>query len=83
MGEDKDLGLFIPIGVAHGFVTLTDATLTYIVDNYYDSTDEFGVIWNDPALNIDWGIETPILSDRDTKNPRFQDIPSTDLPKKE
>ncbi|NIP53100.1 dTDP-4-dehydrorhamnose 3,5-epimerase, partial [candidate division KSB1 bacterium] len=45
---ENNLGLFIPIGVAHGFVTLEQATLIYVVDNYYDGNDEFGIIWNDP-----------------------------------
>ena len=70
MGDQNEIGLFIPIGVAHGFVTLTDATLTYIVDNYYDGgADEFGVAWNDPEIKLDWGIVEPILSPRDAQNP--------------
>ncbi len=80
MGGDNQLGLFIPCGVAHGFVALTDATLTYIVDNYYDSADEFGVAWNDPQLNVAWGIEEPILSRRDAANPLLSAIPARDLP---
>ncbi len=75
MGDHNQIGLFIPIGVAHGFVALTDCTLTYIVDNYYDSSDEYGVLWNDPQINLNWGIETPILSERDLNNPRLQGIP--------
>ncbi|MBK8984630.1 MAG: dTDP-4-dehydrorhamnose 3,5-epimerase family protein [Chloroflexi bacterium] len=69
MGELNEMGLFIPIGVAHGFVALSDATLTYIVDNYYDNgRDENGVAWNDPDLNLDWGITNPILSRRGATN---------------
>jgi dTDP-4-dehydrorhamnose 3,5-epimerase len=80
LGEDYNTGLFIPEGVAHGFLALTDATLTYIVNNYYDGKDEYGVAWNDPDLNIDWGVETPIISGRDAANPRFTDIPQDDIP---
>jgi len=80
MGESNEIGLYIPIGVAHGFVTLTDATLTYIVDNYYNGADEFGVAWNDPTISLNWGIETPILSPRDAQNPLFKDIPTDQLP---
>lgn len=80
IGEANNTGLFIPEGVAHGFLALTDATLTYIVNNYYDGNDEFGVAWNDPDLNIDWGTQTPIISDRDAANPRFKDIPQAHLP---
>ena len=76
MGELNEVGLFIPIGVAHGFVALQDATLTYVVDNYYDNgRDEHGVAWNDPDLGLDWGITQPILSRRDANNARFKDIP--------
>lgn len=81
MGEHNQLGLFIPTGVAHGFVAVTDATLTYVVDNYYNSKDEFGVAWNDPQLAIDWGISSPILSERDACNPTLTKIPSKELPR--
>jgi len=81
MGEENQVGLFVPIGVAHGFVTLTDATLTYIVDNYYDSHDEFGVAWNDPDIAVPWGIESPVVSARDTQNPRLKDIAPENMPK--
>jgi dTDP-4-dehydrorhamnose 3,5-epimerase len=78
---DDQSGLFIPIGVAHGFLALTDATLTYVVDNYYDGRDEFGVAWNDPDLGLDWGTSTPIISPRDQANPRLRDIPAATLPR--
>lgn len=81
MGGENDIGLFIPIGVAHGFATLRDARLVYIVDNYYDSSDEFGVAWDDPQLNLDWGHRSPILSRRDQQNPHLADIPEQDLPR--
>jgi dTDP-4-dehydrorhamnose 3,5-epimerase len=72
IGEANQTGIFIPVGVAHGFVGLTDATLTYIVDNYYDGADEYGVAWDDPTLAIDWGIRDPILSPRDKENQRLE-----------
>lgn len=78
--DRQNRGLFIPVGVAHGFVAVTEATLIYIVDRYYDGNDEFGVLWNDPALAIEWGIENPILSQRDLQNPPLIDIPSEDMP---
>lgn len=80
MGEENQFGLFVPVGVAHGFVALTDATLTYIVDNYYNGQDENGVAWNDPTIQLNWGIETPLLSPRDQKNPFLRDIPREKLP---
>jgi dTDP-4-dehydrorhamnose 3,5-epimerase len=73
LGEDddprvRDHGVYIPPGVAHGFLTLTDCLLTYLVEAYYDNSDELGILWNDPALKIDWPNRSPILSDRDKKN---------------
>ncbi len=81
MGEENQVGLFIPIGVAHGFLALTNAIHTYIVDNYYNGADEFGVAWNDPDLGLDWGLSTePLISDRDKANKRLRDIPVDQLP---
>jgi dTDP-4-dehydrorhamnose 3,5-epimerase len=74
-------GLYIPIGVAHGFLALTDVTLIYVVDNYYDGADELGLAWNDPHIRVNWmNVEDPVLSARDLANPRFSDIPFDALP---
>jgi dTDP-4-dehydrorhamnose 3,5-epimerase len=73
-------GLFIPVGVAHGFLALADATLLYLVDNYYDGSDELGVAWDDPDLGIAWNASAPLLSERDRGNPRLADIPLSALP---
>jgi dTDP-4-dehydrorhamnose 3,5-epimerase len=77
---DEELGLFIPAGVAHGFLAVTDATLIYFVNNYYDGVDEFGVAWDDPDIGLGWGVARPILSARDRDNPKLDDIPAGDLP---
>ncbi|HYO89791.1 MAG TPA: dTDP-4-dehydrorhamnose 3,5-epimerase family protein [Candidatus Limnocylindrales bacterium] len=81
IGDSNRVGLFVPSGVAHGFYALTDITLTYLVNNYYDGGDELGVAWNDAALNVDWGVEAPMLSTRDMKNPRLTDIAPERLPR--
>ncbi len=81
MGEENQVGLFIPVGVAHGFVTLAEATLTYIVDNYYDGADEHGVAWNDPDLAVPWRVVSPLISERDAGNPLLKDIPEAELPR--
>ncbi|MEM7801882.1 MAG: dTDP-4-dehydrorhamnose 3,5-epimerase [Chloroflexota bacterium] len=76
MGDDNRIGLFIPVGVAHGFNTLSERVLlTYVVDNYYDKSDEFGIAWDDPDLAIDWGIphSQAIISQRDATNPRLKE----------
>ena len=77
---DVPTGLFIPVGVAHGFLAQTPTTLLYLVDNYYNGSDELGVAWNDPDLAIPWGVDAPLLSDRDCANPRWRDIPAARLP---
>lgn len=81
IGDDNRIGLFIPSGVAHGFYALTDATLTYLVNNYYDGSDELGVAWDDPALGVEWNADAPMLSGRDQQNPRLADIPAERLPR--
>jgi dTDP-4-dehydrorhamnose 3,5-epimerase len=68
-------GVFIPPGVAHGFASLSELTLTYLVDSYYNPEDELGVAWDDPEIAADWGVSDPILSERDKKNPLRADIP--------
>ncbi len=68
-------GVYIPPGVAHGFGALTDMTITYLVDGYYNPADELGVAWDDPDIAADWGITDPVVSDRDRKNPRRTDLP--------
>ena len=78
---DVDQGIYIPPGVAHGFAALTDILLTYLVDNYYDASDEHGLAWDDPAVGADWGVTDPILSARDQGNPRRDDIPDDIRPR--
>ncbi|HTE22510.1 MAG TPA: dTDP-4-dehydrorhamnose 3,5-epimerase family protein [Candidatus Limnocylindria bacterium] len=68
-------GLYIPPGVAHGFAALSDMTITYLVDGYYNPADELGIAWNDPDVGADWGLKDPVASDRDKKNPLRKDIP--------
>jgi dTDP-4-dehydrorhamnose 3,5-epimerase len=76
-----DSGLFIPPGVAHGFASLTDVLLWYLVDGYYNPADELGVAWDDPEIAADWGLSDPVLSERDKKNPRRADIDSSIRPR--
>lgn len=71
---DNALGVFIPPGVAHGFASLTDLTISYLVDSYYNPSDELGVAWDDPAIAADWGLTDPVLSARDQANPRRADL---------
>lgn len=66
--------LLIPRGFGHGFVTLTDnVEFLYKADNYYAPEADGGIRWNDPELAVEWGVEAPILSDKDSKSPFLKD----------
>jgi dTDP-4-dehydrorhamnose 3,5-epimerase len=80
MDAANNLGLFIPVGVAHGYLTLQATTLTYVVDNYYDGADEHGLAWNDPDVGLAWGITEPLISPRDAANARLRDVALANLP---
>ena len=69
--------LFVPKGFLHGFLTLTDDTeVQYKCTDIYSPDHDGAVRWDDPALGIDWGIATPILSDKDARAPLLADIGS-------
>ncbi len=75
-GENKMM-YWIPPGMAHGFVTLEDNTIFfYKCTNVYNKESEGSIRWNDPDLNIKWGIENPILSEKDQITPFFKDFKS-------
>lgn len=71
--------LFVPIGFAHGFCTLQpDTEVLYKVNAYYAPEAEFGVLWCDEELGIDWpiGAGNPVLSEKDRRHPRLCDLPT-------
>lgn len=79
LSAERGEQLFVPEGFAHGFCTLEpDTVLIYKVNRYYAPEHDRGLLWNDPALAIDWPLppEGPLLSDRDTGHPRFADLPA-------
>lgn len=72
--------MLVPSGFAHGFSVLSEtATVAYKCDQYYHKESERGVRWNDPALDIDWKTDSPILSEKDQKQPLLKEIQSKDL----
>lgn len=72
-GENKK-SFFIPKGCLHGFVTLSDdVEVMYKVDEFYCPEDDRSIKYDDPALGVEWGIENPILSAKDTKAPLLCD----------
>lgn len=75
LSEDNKKQLLIPRGFGHGFVTLTDEVeFLYKADNYYAPEADAGIRWNDPEIGVEWGVENPILSAKDEKNPLLKDI---------
>ena len=73
--------IYIPRGFAHAFLALTDTVqFLYKCSDFYDPTDEHGVLWSDAALQITWSISGPLVSEKDGKNRRLSDIPLGDLP---
>ena len=66
---------WIPEGFAHGFIALEDNTIfQYKVTNYYNKNSEMSIRWNDPILNIQWGIEQIFVSEKDSQSPLFKDF---------
>ena len=80
LSDENNLQLFIPQGFLHGFVTLSEtATFFYKCDNFYVKSAEYGVIYDDPRLCIDWQIphEDLIISDKDRILPTWDEVFST------
>ncbi len=74
--------VYIPAGFAHGFLALAETVqFLYKCSDYYAPFDGYGILWNDPALAIDWGATSPVLSQRDTNNPKLADVQQHFLPR--
>ena len=76
LSDENKHQLFIPRGFAHGFLVLSDeAIFTYKVDNVYAPQAEAGIRWNDPALGIEWPIDSAevLTSEKDLKQPLLKD----------
>mgnify|MGYP001176986655 CR=1 FL=1 len=75
LNADNKLQFWLPPGLAHGFLVLSDiADFEYKCTDYYDSSDEGCLIWNDPELNIQWPFTNPLLSDKDKKGRTLQNL---------
>ena len=75
LSADSYQQVYVPAGFAHGFSVLSDdAEIEYKCTTHYNAADEIGIAWNDPDLNIDWGVEEPRLSERDEANGTLSSI---------
>lgn len=78
LSADNHRQFFIPQGFAHGFLTLTpDVEFRYKVDNVYDKASEGSIRYDDPTVDVDWGMllngREPVLSDKDRISPVLED----------
>ncbi len=74
MSSEKGQQILVPKGFAHGFIVLSDnAELLYKTDEFHSLESEGGILFNDPALNIDWRVPVSemIISDKDKKHPKL------------
>ena len=78
LSAEKNNQFYIPEGFAHGFYVLSDtATFCYKCTRLYDPTDEGGLMWNDPDIGIDWGIDNiddVLLSEKDKNHPTLKNL---------
>lgn len=74
--------LFVSEGFAHGFIVLSDSVdLLYKCTDLYHPEDDHGILWSDPLIGIDWPLKDPLLSDKDSINPKLSDLPDSTLPR--
>ena len=76
LSDENKRQFYIPRGFAHGFVVLSDEVIfAYKCDNVYSPKHSRGIIYNDPTINIDWGVDLTnvILSDKDKLNSSLKD----------
>jgi dTDP-4-dehydrorhamnose 3,5-epimerase len=82
LSDENHDALYLPKGFAHGFVVRSDtADFLYKCSDYFDPSDDCGVLWNDPELGIEWDMLSPILSAKDERHLPLNQIPHERLPR--
>jgi dTDP-4-dehydrorhamnose 3,5-epimerase len=72
--DENNKMLYIPEGFAHGYlVTSSESIVIYKCTNIYDPNDQYGIIWNDETIGVDWTYDSPILSEKDLMLPALND----------
>lgn len=82
LSSENKKQVYIPEGFAHGFYVLSEtADVTYKCTDFYASDDEYGLLWSDPEVNIQWPLnESPLLSEKDSRYFALSEIPQEHLP---
>jgi dTDP-4-dehydrorhamnose 3,5-epimerase len=84
LSGDNHAQIYIPKGFAHGFVVRSEtADFLYKCSDYYDASDDRGVLWNDPEIAINWDTPSPIISEKDKRYLPLSKIPLDQLPRYE
>ena len=75
LDDETHRQLWVPVGFAHGFQVLSEvADVAYKLTSLYDPDTEAGIAWDDPEVAVDWPLEDPLLSERDTTTPLLADV---------
>lgn len=77
LSAENGVQIFVPKGFAHGYLTLApDTEVLYKVSDFYSRVHEAGLVWDDPALGIEWGVsaEQAIVAERDRLFPRLDQL---------
>jgi dTDP-4-dehydrorhamnose 3,5-epimerase len=77
LSEENKIVFWIPPGFAHGFISLENNTIfTYKCTEIYNKESEGSIVWNDPDIGINWGVENPLISEKDMVAGNFKDFKS-------
>lgn len=81
LSDENNKIMYIPEGFAHGYVVLSETVIfQYKCTEIYHPEDEYGLLWDDKDLNIQWPVINPILSNRDKSLPTLQSVNKEYLP---
>lgn len=81
LSDENRRQIYVPEGFAHGFCVLSEtADVIYKCTDLYTTGDEYGILWSDPEIGIEWPIARPLLSDKDSKCQVLSDVPESSLP---
>ncbi|MBN1764765.1 MAG: dTDP-4-dehydrorhamnose 3,5-epimerase [Sedimentisphaerales bacterium] len=81
LSENNHKQIFVPEGFAHGFCVLSDeADVIYKCTDLYTPGDDYGILWSDEHINVDWPVQNPVVSEKDQKNPCLSELAEDKLP---